>query len=166
MPLRTTAKLSATLAAAAAATLALATPAVAGGGVSSGPFTTVRPADAAPADHLTITVSGAGEHDGTYELFCDTSGRDGKHASHLRHRSTHPEPREACAAIRNADDPFATTPKNALCTYVYGGPATAEIRGTWQGRTVHATFDRSNGCEISRWNQLVPALPQVDSGRG
>jgi hypothetical protein len=41
----------------------------------------------------------------------------------------------------------------------YGGPATARITGTWHGRPVDATYKRTDGCEISRWQGLVPVLP-------
>jgi hypothetical protein len=42
----------------------------------------------------------------------------------------------------------------------YGGPATARVTGWWAGRPVDATFDRSNGCEIERWDRFVPLLPE------
>ena len=48
-----------------------------------------------------------------------------------------------------------------MCTQQYGGPATARVTGTWQGQHVDATFDRTNGCEIARWNTLRPVLPNV-----
>jgi hypothetical protein len=43
----------------------------------------------------------------------------------------------------------------------YGGPATARITGTWAGRPVDGRYDRSNGCQIARWNDLVPLLPDI-----
>lgn len=42
----------------------------------------------------------------------------------------------------------------------YGGPATARITGTWAGRPVDATYDRTNGCAIARWDRMVPLLPE------
>ncbi|MFC5801305.1 hypothetical protein ACFPWT_11905, partial [Streptomyces formicae] len=56
-------------------------------------------------------------------------------------------------------DPFEGAPEDSMCTQMYGGRATARITGTWQGRTVDATFDRTNGCEIDRWEKLEPVLP-------
>jgi hypothetical protein len=41
----------------------------------------------------------------------------------------------------------------------YGGPATAHVTGNWAGRPVDTTYDRSDGCEIARWDRLVPVLP-------
>lgn len=129
----------------------------------------------AKADYLRITVTGTGGTDDagtTYSLFCHPAG------------GTHPQPERACAALdaamaagrtgtdRAADrtrrapagGPFAPVPADATCTMMHGGPATARITGMWHGRAVDARFDRSNGCEMSRWDRLVPALP--DLGRG
>lgn len=58
-------------------------------------------------------------------------------------------------------DPFSPVPGDALCTRQFGGPATARVTGTWQGRRVDTVFSRTDGCEISRWNNLRPALPNV-----
>lgn len=107
-------------------------------------------------DHLTVTVRNAGAgRDGTYELACHPGGGD------------HPDVRGACAALdRNArwgKDPFAPAPEGDLCTMQYGGPVTAHVTGTWAGRSVNARYDRSDGCEIARWDRLVPLLP--DMGR-
>ncbi|WP_441349409.1 hypothetical protein [Streptomyces sp. 8L] len=52
-------------------------------------------------------------------------------------------------------------PAGRLCTQIYGGPETAHVTGVWHGRVVDATFDRRNGCEITRWRQLVPLLPDL-----
>lgn len=114
-----------------------------------------------PASHLVITVTGSGDEttDGTFELYCDPA------------HGRHPEPSEACAAIRDAEheaggaSPFAPVSSDALCTYMYGGPAVAEVEGTWRGQPVNARFDRSNGCEIARWDSLVPALPRIGGDR-
>jgi hypothetical protein len=40
------------------------------------------------------------------------------------------------------------------CTEIYGGPAVAHVRGTFRGRPVDAWFNRSDGCEVGRWNAL------------
>ncbi|UNZ18498.1 SSI family serine proteinase inhibitor [Streptomyces sp. 891-h] len=113
---------------------------------------------AAPrADELTFTVSHSGRaaNDGSYTLRCHPSG--GRHAS----------PDRACAALDRATskgrDPFKPVPKGATCTMIYGGPATAHVTGTWRGRKIDAHFKRTNGCEVARWNSLVPALPATSS---
>ena len=63
-------------------------------------------------------------------------------------------------------DAFAPVPRDAVCTLRYGGPATARVTGTWAGRPVDATYGRTNGCEIARWDRLVPLLPETRSARG
>ncbi|CAL9491552.1 subtilase-type protease inhibitor [Streptomyces sp. enrichment culture] len=110
-------------------------------------------------DRLTVTVRDAGGGaDGTYEVRCRPSG------------GSHPDPEGACAAVerhtRWGQDTFAPVPKDAVCTMQYGGPATARITGTWAGRRVDATYDRTNGCAIERWDRLVPLLPEVGRAEG
>ncbi|MFH8608476.1 SSI family serine proteinase inhibitor [Streptomyces sp. NPDC018029] len=109
-----------------------------------------------PIDRLTVTVTGMGaEGDGTYRLNCHPAG------------GTHPQAKEACARLDEISvygrDLFAPVPPGTMCTMQYGGPATARITGTWHGRPVNATYDRSNGCEIGRWNALVPVLPATSA---
>ncbi|GHH06010.1 SSI family serine proteinase inhibitor [Streptomyces lanatus] len=105
-------------------------------------------------DRLTVTVRKAGgDADGTYELTCHPAGGD------------HPDPAGACAVVdrgtRWGKDAFAPVPQDTLCTMQYGGAATARVTGAWAGRPVDARYDRSNGCEIERWDRLVPLLPDV-----
>ncbi|MEU6481235.1 SSI family serine proteinase inhibitor [Streptomyces sp. NPDC047017] len=113
----------------------------------------VRDEDRA-GDHLTVTVRHAGPgNDGTFELYC-----------HPR-AGTHPNARGACGALdrstRWGRDTFAPVPEDAVCTMQYGGPATAHVTGTWAGRPVDATYDRRDGCQIGRWDRLVPLLPDL-----
>ncbi|MEW2548892.1 SSI family serine proteinase inhibitor [Streptomyces sp. NPDC047002] len=111
----------------------------------------------APRDALTVLVSDPSGARGTpsssYELRCEPVG------------GTHPEAAAACDRLdgfgRGGSDPFAPVPEGQLCTQIYGGPATARVVGTWHGRPVDASFNRRNGCEISRWRQLVPVLPDL-----
>ncbi|MFJ8073427.1 SSI family serine proteinase inhibitor [Streptomyces sp. NPDC096176] len=108
-------------------------------------------------DHLSVTVSQTGNTrtDGRYELQCGPAG------------GTHPSAESACSRLeelaQQERDPFAPVPQDQICTQQFGGPATARITGTWQGRQIDATFDRSNGCEISRWQTLEPVLPNTRS---
>ncbi|MFG1665918.1 SSI family serine proteinase inhibitor [Streptomyces sp. Y7] len=136
------------------------------GTLAAAGLTAVAPATAAPSavpslqgparadDHLTVTVRGAGGGaDGTHELTCHPAGGD------------HPDAADACAALdrgtRWGEDAFAPVPQDTLCTMQYGGSATAHVTGRWAGRPVDARFDRSDGCEIARWNRLVPLLPDL-----
>jgi hypothetical protein len=42
---------------------------------------------------------------------------------------------------------------------IYGGPQTAKVVGTWQGKPVASRFSLDNGCQIARWNELLGLLP-------
>lgn len=53
---------------------------------------------------------------------------------------------------------FSPIPANTVCTEIYGGPQMARVVGTVSGKRVWATFTRTNGCHIGRWNQLSPWL--------
>ncbi|MFJ9563563.1 SSI family serine proteinase inhibitor [Streptomyces fuscichromogenes] len=105
-------------------------------------------------DHLKVTVRHAGSgRDGMYELSCHPGA------------GSHPDAAGACQALdrntRWGRDTFAPVAPGAVCTMLYGGPATAHVTGTWAGRPVDATYDRSNGCEIARWDRMVPLLPDL-----
>ncbi|SES44473.1 Subtilisin inhibitor-like [Streptomyces sp. yr375] len=125
----------------------------AGHGVSLAP-PPVREEDRISGDHLTVTVRQAGVRgDGTFEVYCHPG------------RGNHPDVGRACRAVdrntRWGRDAFAPVPDGGVCTMRYGGPATAHVTGRWAGRPVDATFDRSNGCQIERWDRFVPLLPDL-----
>ncbi|MFF4657567.1 SSI family serine proteinase inhibitor [Streptomyces sp. NPDC001381] len=112
----------------------------------------VREEDRARGDHLVVTVRRAGgKADGVFEVWCHPGG------------GRHPDVSGACRAVerntRWGRDAFAPVPGGSVCTMRYGGPATARVTGRWAGRPVDATYDRSNGCEIERWDRMVPLLP-------
>ncbi|MEU0990729.1 SSI family serine proteinase inhibitor [Streptomyces sp. NPDC005953] len=110
------------------------------------------------ADRLTVIVSETGytRADGRYELECSSSGGAG---------GTHPAAERACNRLdeiaREGSNPFAPVPQGQMCTQQSGGPATARVTGTWQGRPVDAVFSRTDGCEISRWRTMEPVLPST-----
>ena len=60
-----------------------------------------------------------------------------------------------CTRLATVEHPFAPVPRGAACTLIYGGPQVALVRGTYGGRRVWARFNRSNGCEIARWNRVA-----------
>ncbi|MGW0855684.1 SSI family serine proteinase inhibitor [Streptomyces sp. NPDC002690] len=98
--------------------------------------------------------------DGSYELTCAPAAGT---RSGTRGGGDHPDAQAACDRLAQAEeageDLFRPVDKNAMCTQMYGGPATARITGTWRGRPVDTTVNRKNGCEIARWNALSPLLP-------
>jgi hypothetical protein len=74
-------------------------------------------------------------------------------------RGTLPHPARACRKLK-AGGPklFAPLPPSTVCTQIYGGPQKARVVGTVSGKRVHATFTRTDGCQIARWSALSPWL--------
>jgi Subtilisin inhibitor-like len=133
------------------ALLALAACGTQSGG--SGPVTSLSPSASAPAGAggggtaLTIVFKDtAAATPQTWTLTCDPTG------------GTHPDATGACAALAAVDDPFKPLDKTMACTEIYGGPQTATVTGTYKGSAVHASFARTNGCEIAQWDKLHAAL--------
>jgi hypothetical protein len=102
----------------------------------------------APATELTITFRPDGRAGESYEasLTCDPPG------------GTHPSPEAACTAL--AADPHALepVPPDVACTLIFGGPEQATVAGVLDGEDVDAAFERSNGCEIDRWDRMAVLL--------
>ena len=74
-------------------------------------------------------------------------------------RGTLPRPTRACRRLATGGPKlFAPLPPDTVCTDIYGGPQKARIVGRVAGKRVRATFTRTNGCEIARWNRLSPWL--------
>jgi hypothetical protein len=65
----------------------------------------------------------------------------------------------AAAGVSAAD--LRETAPNKACTQLYGGPEEASIKGTIRGDQVDATFKRTDGCEIERWERVKPLLSEV-----
>jgi hypothetical protein len=62
----------------------------------------------------------------------------------------------ACRGLSAAQ--LRPVPPNVACTEIYGGPATARVRGTLDGKPVDARLNRTNGCEIARWGRNAALL--------
>jgi hypothetical protein len=97
---------------------------------------------------LSIAVSASGgapmEH---WTLRCAPAGGSLPHAGF------------ACRRLARLSDPFAPVPSGIACTAIYGGPQIARVTGRFRGRSVWASFNRRNGCEIARWNRLAFLFP-------
>jgi hypothetical protein len=65
----------------------------------------------------------------------------------------------ACRRLAAVGGPLGPVPAGQMCTMLYGGPQTAHVTGSWHGRHVDERYRRDNGCEVARWNRMVPALP-------
>jgi hypothetical protein len=78
-------------------------------------------------------------------------------------QGTYRDPAATCAALDQVTAAtLAPVPADATCTKIYGGPQRAVVAGLWRGRPVLATFDRSDGCEIARWDAMATLLGTVD----
>jgi hypothetical protein len=78
---------------------------------------------------------------------------------------TLPRRSEACRRLAAVKRPFAPVPKEMACTAIYGGPQVARVAGTFRGRRVFATFRRTDGCEIARWNRVRFLFPIATGAR-
>ncbi len=108
----------------------------------------------APGCELTVTLRLPDRPPIVRTLTCDPVGGD------------HPHAAEACATLASLDDPFAPTPPGTVATMIYGGPQTATVDGHCGGVPVHASFSRTNGAEIFRWNRIAPLLDLEESPTG
>ncbi|MDN5915402.1 MAG: subtilase-type protease inhibitor [Pseudonocardia sp.] len=125
-------------------------------------------APAAGTGHrLQVVVTGSATDDGIVDLDCGGNGNDDGGGGGGG-GGDHPAPGPACERLEELaatgdGAAFEPVPSDAPCTMQYGGPETATIVGTWDGRPVDASFARSDGCEIARWEALRPVLPDVTS---
>jgi hypothetical protein len=89
----------------------------------------------------------------------DRDGRGGAPAATARIRCDPGATSARCRAVREL--PAAAlrpVPRDAICTEIYGGPATGRIRGVIEGARVDGRFARTNGCEIARFDRVAHVL--------
>jgi hypothetical protein len=113
-----------------------------------------QPATDDTGTNVTVTVdTGDGSSATTWTLTCDPVGGD------------HPQAQDACDWLASADsldpNPLEPVPNDVACTEIYGGDQTATVTGTLDGQPVSIAFDRTNGCEIARWDAAVPLLVEA-----
>jgi hypothetical protein len=53
---------------------------------------------------------------------------------------------------------LAPVPPDIACAEIYGGPAHARVTGVLRGERVDARFNRTDACEIKRWNENAALL--------
>jgi hypothetical protein len=73
---------------------------------------------------------------------------DGPHGPARRHHVVCPGDK-ACEGL--SAKRLAPVPPDVACSQIYGGPQTARVQGTLEGKPLDARFSRANGCEIERW---------------
>ena len=71
----------------------------------------------------------------------------------------------ACLAVANLEaSDFDLPSVEQGCTELFGGPDIALIQGEINGEEVDAELNRSNGCEIERYEAAVPLLQALFEG--
>jgi hypothetical protein len=114
---------------------------------------TPAPPPSASGTRLAVTIQESPDAEPVeYVLEC-VEGRPGPGTSL-------PNAEAACTVVSRLGVKFFTAipDKNIVCTEIYGGPQTASITGTVDGKPVRARFARTNGCEISRWDAVKEIL--------
>jgi hypothetical protein len=53
---------------------------------------------------------------------------------------------------------LAPVPPDVACAQIYGGPAQARVTGVLRGERVDARFNRTDACEIERWEDNAALL--------
>ena len=97
---------------------------------------------------LTLWPSGLNGDSVTWGLQCEPTGGD------------HPDPAAACAALTSVTDPFGKVAPPARCAEIpESGPEVAVLEGTFRGRKVRSTFERSSACVTPRWDRIAPVFP-------
>jgi hypothetical protein len=94
---------------------------------------------------ITVWPGGAGGVRKEWTLRCEPPG------------GSLPAAAQACRAL--TPEALRPIPPDTICTQIYGGPQTAQVRGRLEGRPVDARFGRSNGCEIHSWNRVRFLFP-------
>jgi len=74
--------------------------------------------------------------------------------------SSHPSAAEACTSLKNGPSLLSPAPMRTdqACTMQYGGPATAKVTGSVDGKEVSASFNRTDGCQIALWDAAKSVL--------
>jgi LysM repeat protein len=70
----------------------------------------------------------------------------------------------ACAAVRDGVVAKVkhTQTGGEVCSQIYGGPQTAHLTGTANGKQVNLRVDRTDGCGVDDWQLLEPLLGTPD----
>lgn len=105
-------------------------------------------------DRLTVTYDDGDGHASTRTLACG--------ARVVRSA----QEQDACRRLDALGGPLAPVPAGQMCSMIYGGPQTAHVSGLWHGEPVDETYRRTDGCEVARWNRMVPALPSPTAAGG
>ena len=144
-----------------AALLAACSQTTPGGESSSAPASAAATTVAAARVDLTITLTESpGATPRVFRLVAD--GATPSAASNL------PDSAAALAAVEQHGEKmfFALPDPMRVCTQQYGGPEIAVVTGWFDDQEVNASFRRTDGCEISRWQALAPLFGALVGSTG
>lgn len=115
------------------------------------------------SDEPTTPATGGGSDElANFVVTVDPDGTGSEAAKELQVSCKAPTDSDLCGAAAGLSDAdLAPTKADVACTQQFGGPETATIKGTLRGEPVDASFSRSDGCEIARWDKVSPLLNQV-----
>jgi hypothetical protein len=91
---------------------------------------------------ITFWPEGKDSESRTATLTCEPNG------------GTHSDPAKACAALDAHPEALHPVPGDVACTEIYGGDQVALV----EGDGMRAVLNRTNGCEIARWDALAPLV--------
>ena len=120
-------------------------------------------AAACGSDEPTTPATGGGSDElANFVVTVDADGESGEAPKELQVTCKAPTDSDVCGAAAGMAPADLAEPKDDVaCTQIFGGPETATIKGTLRGEPVDASFSRSDGCEIARWDKVKPLLDQV-----
>ena len=96
------------------------------------------------------------------ELTVTVDDGTGESGSGMNVTCAAPSDSDACQAAADIDPKtFEPVPGDMACTQQFGGPETATVKGTLDGKEIDAKFSRVNGCEIERWEAAKPLFEAV-----
>ena len=129
-----------------------------GRSVSSGSGSSAKPPEITFA-YVTVWPHGRAAKSRSYGLPCGGGGGEFSSGSGTQ---LFPHARAACRKLsRLPIGAFAPVPRNVACTEIYGGPQVASVFGRTAGKDFNATFTRTDGCEITRWDRVRFLFPGV-----
>ncbi len=114
------------------------------------------------SDEPTPSASGSGQLAQLVVTVDDDGAKGSAEPRSLTLDCAEPTDSTACGAAAGISDANLRPPAgDTACTQIYGGPEVATIKGTIRGNPVDATFSRTDGCAISRWDSVAPLLAEV-----
>ncbi len=107
-----------------------------------------------------------GEGDAALTVTLDPDGPDGQEEELSEEVNCEEASDDApCLAVQDLEtSDLDPAPADQPCTEIFGGPDVATVEGEVNGEDINAELNRSNGCEIERFDRAVPLLQALFEG--